>query len=233
MTEDQQRATGAAPLAVRRMGTTGLLVELPDLAGMLGWYTSAQRQVAAGTAIWADVVELVPAARTVLLRTRHAASVAALAGAALALPGDVTSLPRTDPDPAAVCPATLIEIPVAYDGPDLAAVAELTGLTQHEVIQAHCGTPWRVAFTGFAPGFGYLTGGDPRLQVPRRPDPRPRVPAGSVGLAGEFTGVYPRPSPGGWQLIGSTELVLFDVDRDPPALLVPGTVVRFVDRGRR
>ena len=91
---------------------------------------------------------------------------------------------------------------------------------------------WRVGFAGFAPGFAYLVGGDPRLDVPRRPTPRTRVPAGSVGLAGEFSGIYPRSSPGGWQLIGRTEQVLWDLDRDPPALLRPGLWVQFVDVDR-
>ncbi len=89
--------------------------------------------------------------------------------------------------------------------------------------------PWQVAFGGFVPGFGYLVGGDPRLHVPRRASPRPSVPAGSVALAGVFTGVYPRSSPGGWQLIGTTDAVLWDPSRVPPALLAPGTTVRFVD----
>ena len=92
-----------------------------------------------------------------------------------------------------------------YDGPDLDDVAALTGLSRAEVVAAHTGTPWRVAFGGFAPGFAYLVGGDPRLRVPRRDRPRPSVPAGSVGLAGEFSGVYPRSSPGGWQLLGTTD----------------------------
>jgi KipI family sensor histidine kinase inhibitor len=121
------------------------------------------------------------------------------------------------------------EIVVRYDGPDLDEVARLTGLTHAEVVAAHTGTPWRVAFGGFAPGFAYLVGGDPRLHVPRRERPRPSVPAGSVGLAGEFSGVYPRSSPGGWQLVGTTDAVLWDADREPPALLSPGTTVRFVD----
>src|SRR5690606_38116373 len=97
-----------------------------------------------------------------------------------------------------------VELAVIYDGPDLAEVAELTRLTPEQVVAAHTGTPWRVGFSGFAPGFAYLVGGDPRLQVPRRAEPRTQVPAGSVGLAGEFSGVYPRQSPGGWQLIGCT-----------------------------
>ena len=116
-----------------------------------------------------------------------------------------------------------------YDGADLAEVAAMTGLDPAEVVRAHTSTLWRVAFGGFVPGFGYLVGGDPRLHVPRRESPRTRVPAGSVALAGEFTGVYPRASPGGWQLIGTTDAVLWDPDRSPPAVLTPGTRVRFVD----
>jgi KipI family sensor histidine kinase inhibitor len=120
-----------------------------------------------------------------------------------------------------------VVIAVTYDGPDLAEVADLTGLSDGEVVAAHTTTPWRVAFGGFAPGFAYLVGGDPRLRVPRRPNPRSSVPAGSVGLAGEFSGIYPRSSPGGWQLIGRTDVALLDVERNPPALLRPGMWVRF------
>ena len=87
--------------------------------------------------------------------------------------------------------------------------------------------PMRVGFSGFVPGFAYLVGGDERLHVPRRAEPRTRVSAGSVGLAGEFSGIYPRETPGGWQLIGRTDAVLWDVERDPPALLTPGTRVQF------
>ena len=96
------------------------------------------------------------------------------------------------------------------------------GCRRDEVVAAHTAAPLRVGFGGFAPGFAYLVGGDERLHVPRRAEPRTKVPAGSVGLAGEFSGVYPRESPGGWQLIGRTDAVLWDVDRDPPALLIPG-----------
>jgi KipI family sensor histidine kinase inhibitor len=120
-----------------------------------------------------------------------------------------------------------VEIDVVYDGADLEEVARLTGLSQDEVVAAHTAAPLRVGFGGFAPGFAYLIGGDERLHVPRRAEPRTRVPAGSVGLAGEFSGVYPRESPGGWQLIGRTDAVLWDVNREPPALLLPGSWVRF------
>ena len=135
------------------------------------------------------------------------------------------------PEPSvATVAADEVVVAVTYDGPDLAEVAALTGLDEDEVVAAHTGTAWTVGFCGFAPGFAYLTGGDPRLHVPRRPTPRASVPAGSVGLAGDFSGVYPRSSPGGWQLIGRTDADLFDVDRNPPALLQPGMRVRFEAR---
>jgi KipI family sensor histidine kinase inhibitor len=166
---------------------------------------------------------------------------AALHGETDAVLGARTVLLRGDPpalralvqhsepkDPGAIDAGDPIEIPVAYDGPDLAEVAQHTGLSEDEVVAAHTGTTWTVAFGGFAPGFAYLVGGDARLAVPRRGTPRTSVPAGSVGLAGEFSGIYPRSSPGGWQLIGRTDAVMFDVDRDPPALLAPGATVRFV-----
>jgi KipI family sensor histidine kinase inhibitor len=120
-----------------------------------------------------------------------------------------------------------VVIDVVYAGADLDEVAELTGLSRRDVIAAHTETPWRVGFAGFAPGFAYLVGGDERLNVPRRSEPRTKVPVGSVGLAGEFSGVYPRESPGGWQLIGRTDADLWDVDREQPALLTPGQWVQF------
>ena len=127
--------------------------------------------------------------------------------------------------------AEVVEITVHYDGPDLAEVAALTGLSRRRGRRPRTpARPWLVGFAGFAPGFAYLVDGDPRLQVAApRPTPRTRVPAGAVGLAGEFSGIYPRSSPGGWQLIGHTDQVLWDLDRDPPALLRPGLRVRFVD----
>jgi KipI family sensor histidine kinase inhibitor len=123
--------------------------------------------------------------------------------------------------------ARTVRIPVRYDGPDLTEVAALTGLAEEEVVRRHAGAVYTVAFTGFAPGFGYLTGLDPALHVPRRDAPRSRVPAGSVAIAGEYAGVYPRATPGGWRLLGRTDAVLFDPDRDPPALFAPGDRVRF------
>lgn len=118
-------------------------------------------------------------------------------------------------------------IDVRYDGEDLDDVAKLTGLTVAEVIAAHTESVWTVAFCGFAPGFSYLVGGDPRLYVPRRDESRVRVPAGAVAIAGAFSAVYPRVSPGGWQLLGHTDAVLWDSAADPPAVLRPGAVVQF------
>ena len=166
-------------------------------------------------------VEVVTAASSLLLRP---AAGGALAGLRTAV-AEIIARPLP-PAPTARA-STLRMLSVVYDGPDLAAVGELTGLGVEGVVAAHTGTPWRVAFSGFAPGFAYLADGDPRLVVPRRAEPRTSVPTGSVGLAGEFSGIYPRSSPGGWQLIGRTDTVLWDAGRTPPALLVPGTWVRF------
>lgn len=163
-----------------------------------------------------DVVEAVLGARTVLLRGH---------------PSTLRSLARAVPP--ASTPTThegrVHVVEVVYDGPDLGDVAAATGLGIEAVVAAHTGTPWTVAFGGFAPGFAYLVDGDLRLDVPRRETPRPHVPAGAVALAGGFGGIYPRASPGGWQLLGRTDAVLFDVDRSPAALLAPGDTVRFVD----
>ncbi|MFN0281972.1 MAG: 5-oxoprolinase subunit B family protein [Kineosporiaceae bacterium] len=164
------------------------------------------------------VLDLVPAERSLLVRLdpdrTDVAQVAAW----------VRATPAEPPDADA---ADEVRLDVVYDGEDLDAVAAHLGLTRDVVVAAHTATPWRVAFTGFAPGFGYLVGGDPRLAVPRLDTPRVRVPAGAVALAGRYCGVYPRPSPGGWRIVGRTDAVLWDVDRDPPALLRPGLRVRF------
>ncbi|WP_055714118.1 5-oxoprolinase subunit B family protein [Streptomyces torulosus] len=159
------------------------------------------------------VEELVPAARTVLLDGLDAPSRLAERLASWEVP---PVPPRTE---------DVVEIPVRYDGPDLGDVAAHWGVDEAEVARIHAAAQFRVAFCGFAPGFGYLTG-LPR-EVPRRATPRTAVPAGSVALAGPYTGVYPRSSPGGWQLIGTTDLVLWDPARVPAALLTPGTRVRF------
>ena len=207
------------------MGEDAVLVEVGGTVEAVALRDRVRALVDAGDAPWREVREVVAAARTVLVRA-DATTLDALGRACL----DVAAAPTTTPGPEASGGERLIvEVPVVYDGPDLDEVAALTGLTRDEVVRAHTGTPWRVGFGGFAPGFAYLVGGDPRLRVPRRSEPRPRVPAGSVGLAGEFSGVYPQDSPGGWRLLGTTDAVLWDPDRDPPALLGPGASVRFVD----
>ena len=170
---------------------------------------------------WADIAgidELIPAARTVLVRfdpLRISASELA------------TALSTTRIDAAHVPHVREVTIPVRYDGEDLEDVSTLLGVSVEAVIARHLAAEWQVAFSGFAPGFGYAVSSDPLFDVPRRSSPRTRVPAGSVALAGHFTGVYPRESPGGWQLIGRTDAAMWDIDRDPPALLSPGTSVRF------
>jgi KipI family sensor histidine kinase inhibitor len=181
-----------------------VLIDCASLDEAQGWFAALH-----------DDVDAVLGARTVLLRGEPS-ELRALVDRSE--PRDITATEDVDE----------IEIPVTYDGADLAVVASHTGLSEDEIVAAHTGTPWTVAFGGFAPGFAYLVGGDERLVVPRRDSPRTSVPAGSVGLAGEFSGVYPRSSPGGWQLIGRTDAVMFDVDGDPPALLTPGARVRFV-----
>ena len=165
------------------------------------------------------VLRAVPAARTVLVEIDPA--VTSAEGLHRQLAGLHIEERRAADDP-------VIEITVRYDGPDLAAVADELGMDVDTVVDRHSRGQYRVAFCGFAPGFAYLTGLDPALRVPRLADPRAVVPAGSVAIADEFTAVYPRRSPGGWRLIGSTRAAMWQVDRDPPALLAPGTTVRFV-----
>ena len=166
------------------------------------------------------VVDIVPGARTVLVSLRDP-GFQSPARTILAAIGPVGSRRPEQPGQADVV------IDVAYGGADLEEVADLLQMEPRAVIDAHTGTPWRVGFVGFAPGFAYLVGGDARLTVPRRAEPRTRVPAGAVALAGGYSGVYPRESPGGWQLIGRTDSVLWDPDRPHPALLTPGMWVRF------
>jgi len=203
---------------VRAVGDCAVVVDLPDDAAVATLAATITADPPHG------LVDVVPGARTVLLRVGRGSDLAALARAIrtrVAQPHP-EALPRNTFES-----GSEVVVDVRYDGDDLDEVARLTGLTRQQVVQAHTGSPWRVGFMGFAPGFGYLVGGDPRLAVPRREHPRRAVPAGSVALAGEHSGVYPRESPGGWQLLGRTDAPLWDVDRDPPALLRPGLQVRF------
>ncbi|ORA31721.1 5-oxoprolinase subunit B family protein [Mycobacterium aquaticum] len=207
----------AGPVSVRACGENAWLLDVGDNRSVHRWAAAVREADLPG------VQEVVPGLTTLLVTVDpEVTSAAPLRGA----------LERLTPDADDVLAHEHHVIEVRYDGADLADVAQLTGLTVDEVIAAHTGTPWQVAFCGFAPGFSYLTGGDPRLQVPRRDESRIRVPAGAVAIAGQFSSVYPRVSPGGWQLLGHTDALLWDSSADPPAVLRPGAIVEFRDVGR-
>ena len=190
-------------------GPDALLVELPRPAEVPLLYADLRRDL--------TCADLVPGARTVLLD-----------GVDLEVARDY--LARWVPaGGSADRVGPLVELATTYDGADLDDVARRWGMTRAEAVATHCGTELTVAFVGFAPGFAYCSGLPPELAVPRLDRPRARVPAGSVGLAGEYTGVYPTSSPGGWRLVGRTDARLWDADREDPALLTPDTRVRFVE----
>lgn len=200
-------------------GSTGLVLECDDLDEV------ARLQAQVESAPPAGLLDLVPAARTLLLVLDPAVTSPDRARESIG----ALNLPESGP--ASAQEQQPLTIPVTYDGADLDEVAELLSCSSSEVVRRHTRGVWRVAFCGFAPGFGYLVPDDSSVQpwsIPRRSTPRTKVPVGAVGLAGEFTGIYPRVSPGGWQLIGRTAMTLFDLDRQPPALLSPGTRVQFV-----
>ncbi|MET8201631.1 5-oxoprolinase subunit B family protein [Micromonospora taraxaci] len=226
-------------MRIRPVGAHALLLDctttdedvpdvLPEVDLVEAWRAELWRRREQGDLV---AVEIVPAASTVLLDglpdptataeqlTRWAGDVAA----ATNRPAAADAVART-----ADRAATEVVVPVCFDGPDLPTVAEHWNVDVPAVLRRLTDTRFRVAFCGFAPGFPYLTGLPAELALPRLATPRPRVPAGSVALAGPYAGIYPGASPGGWQLVGSTELVLFDVDADPPARLGPGTSVRMV-----
>ncbi|MDX3189108.1 allophanate hydrolase subunit 1 [Streptomyces sp. MN03-5084-2B] len=190
-------------------GRRAVLVEPDDV---LGFQAAVSRLDLAG------VEELVPAARTLLVRFDPAVTNAERLGAVLRQVSPVDSV---------VADAGEVVVPVVYDGEDLAEVAGETGLSVGSLIARHTAGAYVSAFCGFAPGFAYLTGSDPVLHVSRRSSPRTRIPAGSVAIAGEYSAVYPSASPGGWRLLGRTDVPVWDVERDPPNLLPPGTRVRF------
>ncbi len=196
------------------MGPTAVLVE--DLVADPAEWSCAVRSCELP-----GVIDIVPAARTVLIRCTDTES---LSRACARLPPD-SAHPAPSPGGAGE-----IVIPVSYDGVDLCAVAAATELDVDTVIDLHAGAHFVVAFCGFAPGFAYLRGLPPDLHLPRRDTPRSRVAAGSVAIAAEYSAVYPRASPGGWHLLGSTDVRMFDPERSPPALLSPGLRVRFVPR---
>ncbi|MEV7025783.1 5-oxoprolinase subunit PxpB [Kitasatospora sp. NPDC093558] len=199
--------------AIRPVGRNALLVEAAgpaEVAALYGWLREQQAEGTLGA-----VEEIVPAARTVLLD--GVADVDAL----------TALLATARPEATDTTGGPLLEVPTVYDGADLGEVAALWGVSEEAAVRIHTAPEYVVAFCGFSPGFGYLTGLPERYEVPRRATPRSAVPAGSVALAGPYTGVYPGPSPGGWQLLGRTELALWDAGREPAALLAPGVRVRF------
>lgn len=195
-------------------GSRAVLVDLDGPEQVLGLHTALDSEPPAG------MVELVPAARTLLVRYDPGFTDFERLSAEIGRHSIADGLRR---------PGAEVVIEVRYDGADLAEVAAETGLTEREVVRRHREAEYTVAFCGFSPGFGYLTGLDPALRLPRLATPRTRVPAGAVAIAGEYTAVYPRQSPGGWRLIGRTDLVVWDVGREPPHLLGPGTRVRFTE----
>lgn len=199
-------------------GTTALLFEFDDLDEVLGLYTALVDNLPAG------VLDLVPAARTLLVVTDPTVS---------SLSAVTDAVRHATPREESRDSGELLEVPVTYDGEDLEEAAQLLGCDSAELVRRHTADQWTVGFCGFAPGFGYLTSESWQAEIPRRSSPRKQVPHGAVALAGEFSGIYPRQSPGGWQLIGRTRLVMFDPSREPTALLRPGIRVRFVEEGQR
>ena len=201
-------------------GDRALLLQFDRAAEVLAW-TAALREAALP-----GVTDIVPASRTILVKLTGPRHQAATAQRLRRLRVDPAAV-RTAPSAGRVDAVVDVVIDVVYDGPDLDVVAGRVGLSVEQVIQAHTAAPWLVAFNGSTPGFAYLIGGDPRLVVPRRAEQRPEVPAGAVALAGEFTGIYPRRAPGGWQLLGRTDAALWDLNRPSPTLLTPGLSVQF------
>ncbi|HWS58044.1 MAG TPA: 5-oxoprolinase/urea amidolyase family protein [Actinotalea sp.] len=199
-----------APRRVAPVGRRALLVDCADLTEALGLAEALERDPLPGQ------VDVRIGARTVLVRCVDERSTTGAAPLLRDLAPDVGATRRE---------GRTLEIAVVYDGEDLDDVARLTGRSRAAVVDGHCAQEWVAAFGGFAAGFVYLSGRGPA--VPRRPTPRTRVPAGSVGLADRFSAVYPRSSPGGWQLLGRTTVALWDVERDPPSLVRPGDRVRF------
>jgi KipI family sensor histidine kinase inhibitor len=197
---------------IRWAGPRALLVELTDLGSVLALHARLLAEPLPGQ------LDAVAAAATVMLKFASAAD----ARAARTAVGHL-DLAETSRDG-----GREVSIEVVYDGEDLVEVGRLTGLGSDGVVAAHCGQAWTAAFGGFAPGFTYLAREDRRLDVPRRSSPRTAVPAGSVALGGEFSAVYPRQSPGGWQLIGHTTAVMWDLSRESPALVRPGDTVKYV-----
>lgn len=210
-TPKMENATVHRVRSVRAVGTRAVLAELSGTQEVLALQALLLEKPLPGQE------DVLAAAETVLVKADSPASARRIADRLLQL--DLTAPVQLD--------GGLVVIDTVYAGEDLAEVGRLTGLGAEGVIAAHSGQVWTVAFSGFAPGFGYMVGENQQLEVPRRSSPRTAVPAGSVALAGNYSAVYPRRSPGGWQLIGRTNARMWDLDRDQPALAVPGHRVQF------
>ena len=200
-------------MRIQAYGERALLVDLPDLDAV---HVLADLLAATGDP---RILDVVPAAETLLVVVAEPGDLAGVAEVVAGLDTSTSTEHHELAEP--------VRIPVRYDGADLDAVAEATGLTRAGVVERHAGPVYSVDFMGFLPGFAYLSGLDPVLHLPRLETPRTRVPAGSVAIAGERCAVYPRESPGGWRLLGHTDVVMFDLAADPPALLRAGLRVRF------
>lgn len=208
--------TGSGPV-IRAAGDRAMLLEPPDRDSPAGLVSRLQQHPIPG------ICDVLPAARTVLVTLQPRADAAAVEKRLRAV-----CEASSGADPESWEAAAAVEIPVRYDGDDLTETAALLGIAESELVARHTGAVWRCAFIGFAPGFGYLEASAAGLAVPRRDHSRSMVPAGAVALAGGYSAVYPRSSPGGWRIIGTTRTTLWDLDRPEPALLRPGTRVRFV-----
>ncbi|EYT61001.1 allophanate hydrolase [Curtobacterium flaccumfaciens UCD-AKU] len=203
---------------VRSAGGTALLATFESLAEVVAFRAGLDEASLPG------LTEVVSGARTLLFRFDPATTDAGRLRSELAYVVPVSAtLEAHDTEP--------LVIPVTYDGDDLDSVTELTCMRRDELVAWHTGQLWTSAFCGFAPGFSYLTGSDRPLDLPRRSTARTAVPSGAVAVAGEFSAVYPRTSPGGWQLIGRTDVPMWSLERTPPALAPAGTLVRFVVAG--
>ena len=225
--------TTRATTQIRPAGSGALLVCLDSPEHVTGLYHDLLADPPEG------FIEAIPAAETVMVIFDPSCTSATSIGPRLRAAAERTSTtmheissisaiqaidePREHQDPV----SNVITIPVIYDGPDLDETARRTGLSVEEVVRLHVAGEYVVAFCGFAPGFAYLSGVDPMLTLPRRSLPRTRIPAGSVAVSDRYSCVYPHESPGGWHLLGRTSMVMWDLEREPPALLTQGTRVRF------
>ena len=195
-------------------GRTAVLVELDDAGQRRRLHRALSDHPAEGT------VDLVPAQTTVLVQVESADLLpGAVAHVQDLLAGGLDAVEEGSREP--------LPVPVRYDGLDMSDMADLLDMTTDELVKHHSDQLWTVEFAGFMPGFGYMSGVDWPYRIPRRSSPRTRIPPGSIALADGFTGAYPQASPGGWQIIGTTEMTLWDENADPPALLLPGAVIKF------